>query len=968
MRPLKLSLTAFGPYAGEVELDFSQFGDHGLYLIYGDTGSGKTMLFDALAYALFGRASGDRDPRTLRSDFAAPDVATQVTLEFEHAGRTYTVHREPQQDLERRRKSAKGNSSLASRAAVAELRRGTSVLGSNPSKVNECIGELLGLSYNQFRQVTMIAQGAFQDVLCADPATREDVLRKIFGTQDLQRFGELLAQRDKEAADQLETTRQEFAGSVARLDLGDQASTKGLEALVAPQPALAADECLRAVDLLISQQQKAEQQEQERVSKAADDVKHAQQEVDRADAAVQALRQVRSAQAQLEVAQKARADAARGLQAAQASYDQGHRSQVAREETLVRSLDRYDELELRRHRVGEATERRTRAEAEQRGLDQRRSSLEREIDEKSARIDSSSNTAVLLERAKAEIKTLEANERSARELVKEAASLAGECDRLARAARVSRDAREAAASARVAADALFDALVQNDAAFLVSTLKEGEPCPVCGSTTHPHPARAAGTDADPAELGRTREMQREAEDRQRESERLYTSISAGMAERSDALARQAKEVLGLELGLTATGGGNPYATDSAAAEQVAPARPGAPVSDRKASFERARHQLEGMAADLQSQITRHNTRIATLQAMIDERERLVQEVAKAQAQVGQVQTRRDALEHEVREAAEAAASATSAYQSLLDSLEFSSKNEAQRALDEARKARQTLERDLEQARATFDGAASKVTRLEASLGERHARLQELGIGDDDPEPSTQEATQRLIIAKSQQSVAEKALRSLAVRREKNEATRQEMSQLSERLPREERAAQAAHAVASIARGTTTGTNRISFERYVLGFYFDQVLICANKRLLVMSDGHYRLLRDVEGGGSGKQGLSLDVMDYETGKRRPVSSLSGGEKFEASLSLALGLSDYAQQQAGGMHLDTVFIDEGFGTLDPEALELVMRVLSELAAGDCLVGIISHVEELEKRIDRRIEVKSSPEGSTATVVAE
>jgi exonuclease SbcC len=162
-------------------------------------------------------------------------------------------------------------------------------------------------------------------------------------------------------------------------------------------------------------------------------------------------------------------------------------------------------------------------------------------------------------------------------------------------------------------------------------------------------------------------------------------------------------------------------------------------------------------------------------------------------------------------------------------------------------------------------------------------------------------------------------------------------------------------------------NRISFERYVLGFYFDQIVICANRRLSVMSSGHYQLVRNAEGESRGKGGLSLDVVDYATGKRRPVSSLSGGETFEASLSLALGLSDYAQQRAGGMHLDTVFIDEGFGSLDPDSLEQVMRVLSDLASGDCLVAIISHVEELEKRIEQRIEVKASAEGSSVEVIA-
>ncbi|MFZ2756796.1 MAG: SbcC/MukB-like Walker B domain-containing protein, partial [Atopobiaceae bacterium] len=165
-----------------------------------------------------------------------------------------------------------------------------------------------------------------------------------------------------------------------------------------------------------------------------------------------------------------------------------------------------------------------------------------------------------------------------------------------------------------------------------------------------------------------------------------------------------------------------------------------------------------------------------------------------------------------------------------------------------------------------------------------------------------------------------------------------------------------------------GGSYVSFERYVMGFYFDQVLRCANLRLTHMTGGHFELLRRDDERGQARAGLGLDVLDHETGKRRPASTLSGGETFEASLSLALGLSDYAQQRAGGMHLDTVFIDEGFGSLDPEALERVIDVLAELASGDCLVGIISHVAELEARVDNRIEVVRTPEGSRIVQVGE
>ena len=174
MRPLNLTMQAFGPYAGHVEIDFSKFGDHGLYLIYGDTGSGKTMLFDAIAYALFGESSGDRDVRTLRSDFADASTRTEVRLTFEHAGHTYTVARAPQQELARTRRGGEDAPETVTRAAWAELTSGDATLGSNIRQVNEYINDLLGLSYGQFRQVTMIAQGAFRDLICTEFGCRED--------------------------------------------------------------------------------------------------------------------------------------------------------------------------------------------------------------------------------------------------------------------------------------------------------------------------------------------------------------------------------------------------------------------------------------------------------------------------------------------------------------------------------------------------------------------------------------------------------------------------------------------------------------------------------------------------------------------------------------------------------------------------------------------------------------------------
>jgi exonuclease SbcC len=357
-----------------------------------------------------------------------------------------------------------------------------------------------------------------------------------------------------------------------------------------------------------------------------------------------------------------------------------------------------------------------------------------------------------------------------------------------------------------------------------------------------------------------------------------------------------------------------------------------------------------------------------LQGKLDELDRLREQLAQDEQELGVVRAGLSDLAGSLEITVVDLASAEARVEEIASSLPYASRDEAKKQLDVTFKQRVELEQELALARTSYETAIQDQAAAESVLAERRARLEELGVKEGDKSPRATKEKSALMVAQAAEQNADRAVRKAEARVHMNEQVIDEMIDLSRQLPGLERAVVAADRVSRIARGQASGTNRISFERYVLGFYFDQIVICANKRLLVMSNGHYQLVRNAEGESRGKGGLSLDVIDYSTGKRRPVSSLSGGESFEASLSLALGLSDYAQQRAGGMHLDTVFIDEGFGSLDPESLELVMRVLSDLASGDCLVAIISHVEELEKRIQSRIEVKASPNGSNVEVVVD
>lgn len=938
MRPLELQITAFGPYADQTTIDFSRFGDHGLYLIYGDTGSGKTMLFDAIAYALFGESSGSRDVRTLRSDYAKDDTPTCVELTFEHAGNVYTVRRTPQQELARRRSGGENASDLVSHQATAELTRGDVTLASNVRQVNEYVADLLGLSYGQFRQVTMIAQGAFRDLLCTDPADREVVLRKIFGTDELDRFAEELVARAREAREQLEKTRGDFDACIARLDRGIVEVHDPLQRILSKDnPSLAAQECIDAANGILERQREEVSKAKTVRDEAREATVQARLRLRAAEEAISALEATEEAKRKL-----VRADAhvkifKKALDEASKQYEDEHDRLVAQEEELTKALPRYDELEQRREAAAEAARKSEELSARREEMEKTRASMEASVAHARVELAVAQDVTGQLERTRAERSDLERRSKRAQQVSDDLASLTRERVELSsRSAGLGR-VQEEVAVARRQADELFSALIADEASFVASSLEDGRPCPVCGSLAHPQPAKPTSIAPDRNSLADARMRQQKAEERLREIQDTFLAMQSRANEHARICLHNVRDLVG---------------------------GPDAAVADKERW---ATGKLAELRQTLGDNLVEVRERENALQGKLDELEALKVQLQKDEEALQGVRKELVTLAGACEMAAADVASAQALVDETNESLVYSSREEATKQREALASRRVQLENELAAARTAFDEARAEQASATSVLAERRARLEQLGVQEGDSMTGTNKEKRALMVAQTSEKTADKAVQAAQARVSLNQKTIEEMGEIAGVLPSHERAAQVAERVSRIARGQASGTNRISFERYVLGFYFDQIVICANRRLSVMSAGHYQLVRNAEGENRGKGGLSLDVIDYATGRRRPVSSLSGGESFEASLSLALGLSDYAQQRAGGMHLDTVFIDEGFGSLDPESLEQVMRVLSDLASGDCLVAIISHVEELEKRIENRIEVRSSSKGSSAEVVA-
>ena len=933
MRPLMLRMQAFGPYADVTEVDFSRFGERGLYLICGDTGAGKTMLFDAVTFALFGEASGDRDTRTLRSDFADPTTPTEVTLSFEHAGVTYEITRSPQQELARRRNAGKGASSTVTRSATAEMRCGETVLGSNVRQVGERVNELLGLTYDQFRQVTMIAQGAFRELLCADPSDREAVLRRIFGTDGLNRFAARLAQDAKTSQERLRETQARFDACAGRLDVSDLGRDDPTrDVLGRPNPSLATDECVRAAEGLVSRRRTEANAAERRLVAAREATAKARDDLRVAEEAVAALASLAEAEAALVAADARVAEADAHLTKANADHDARYLDVANRREAIRAAMPRYAELKSLRVTLEGLERESAMHEADRRRCEARRAGAERAVADMRARLGSmpdATQMAQNLAQARIDMERASDMVRKARAVRDEKAATDAEDEELRKRAEHVRETEREASACREHVNALFEALVADDAAFVAASLVPGRPCPVCGSTEHPAPAKPSDAEPDRESLATEQARQRRLDDALASEREAFLALRTRHEGRTRALAAAWDDLC-------------------------------VPEADRD--------DPRKLVASFEARAKQTSDDVARLEAQMAEIARLRDDLSRTEEGLRLDQAELDRTTALCVNASAEVKVMRAKVDDLVGNLPLDcTPEEAQRTYDTLDREVKTLEHGLETARRAQLDAMREKSAAMSVLRERRARLEGTGVDTRDRNRSTEAERCALDAARNAESIAESDARAATTRASLDGRTLDEMRRIASELPTLESTARAADRVSRVARGQVTGKGRVSFERHVLGFCFDRVVECANRRLSVMSGGHYQLVRDAEGGGRGKGGLALDVMDRMTGKRRPVSSLSGGESFEASLSLALGLSDYAQQRIGGMRLDTVFIDEGFGSLDPDSLEQVMRVLSDLASGDCLVAVISHVDALERRIERRVEVRAGTSGSRATVVA-
>lgn len=927
MRPIKLIMCAFGPYAGKEELDLDKLGETGLYLITGDTGAGKTTIFDAIMFALYGEASGDmREAVMLRSKYAAPETPTYVELDFQYHGKTYHIRRNP--EYVRPKDRGEG---FTVQKADAEL---TFPDGRSPvtksKDVTRAVTELIGLDRTQFTQIAMIAQGDFLKLLLAKTEERSKIFRELFATKLYLAFQ--LRMKDetaklKQQCDDANKSILQYVDGI-RCEEGSTFSiTKG-QLLKKKHAGAVITEVLSFLEELTDY-------EKERLAKAQRTVEEAEANV------LQVNTQLGKAEENNRMLQKAEADRQRAehtlreqepklltlCEAYERAKERGEEREALaiRIDTLLREMALYDEL-FEKHKQKEKLlcdiQKLTgdialcRKEADKVRTDAESAAKELAALQNTEQQRAEAETAV----KQSELKRKELQELAARyekqELLWKELKTAQEC--YARAAEVYE-------STKKQYDSMERTFYDAQAGMLAATLQEGNKCPVCGSLHHPEPAELIENAITKEELEQYKEVLAKAEQK-RAALSADAAMKKGTAENAQTVfTEQAEKLLGVCT----------YDMIRSMTEQKL-----AELETLRAGQQRTLAEAVGIC---------EKKRKLEAEAPIYEKKKMAlsENLQESEKQLIQLQSEAKALAPQITK--------------LETSLAYADKTEAGEAVYILQQQKQQIETEMEKTKQAYEACEKSVADSKAAIATLSKQTDGMELINTNQLKEMQQA------CAVQKAEAAKQKDALHLQYYTNAEIRDNIAKGAKELTALEQHYTWMRALSDTVNGRIAGKDKLMLETYIQMTYFERIIARANIRFMMMSAGQYELKRQQEADNQQSQsGLELNVIDHYNGSERSVRTLSGGEAFKASLSLALGLSDEIRSYAGGIRLDTMFVDEGFGSLDEESLSQAMNTLGSLAEGSRLVGIISHVSELKGRIDRQIMITKEKTGGSHAVI--
>ncbi|CAE6955524.1 COG0419 ATPase involved in DNA repair [Vibrio sp. B1ASS3] len=1010
MKPIKLTMQAFGPFAQTETIEFDKLGTNPLFLINGPTGSGKTSILDAICFALYGETTGnERQGIQMRCDMAAPTLLTEVTLEFSLHGKSYRVIRSPEQEAPKAR--GEGMTVRKHTAALYEITDEEKLITSKTTQVKTEVTNIIGLNETQFRQVMVLPQGKFRELLLATSKEREEIFGQLFQTDIYKKIEYAL----KDKASAISKAKDEFdnqiRGALQVAGVSSEAElTEQREALSVQFESVQKQEqeSLAQLNAVKTELQKAEalsnefkKREQAEIAlkqhlEQSDAVSSRQLQLDNAKKASKVelpYVTLQNASKQTQELEQKVAKLSQDLTVANDAVKSKEGAlQTAKEQAaqLPKLTEQQYQLEGMKVKLVEKAELEKAINA---GLTQKsefEATLKKYIALKEKLTLEAQRGQRSLDQARvdvASIGSVEAEITQQQRLMQDLQKLTGLNQELAKldALTPSKQASVDQAKARYvelqrSADTLELSWHNAQAAVLAQRLRAGEMCPVCGSVEHPQPAQFVGEEV-------TKEQVQRARNTEREGQVALNQLSNQLEQHNIAVGqyKQQIEQLSVELGQNAS---MDLSALQASMQQLNE-RLQQLSSINLVQLEQNVNELnqrcvtgEGKINDLQNQMAANEStvkgnqeQLAKLSASLDAKysslEVLEQDIVAIQKQIAELNTAFESAQNHLQQAVLAKTNIesqlTTNQQWLNEALERlnTAKADWAQALqvsafeDEAQfLACKVDEAEMQVWQQEIEAFKQTQIKLEQTLADLSSTLKDLALPDlEGLNVKLNSLQQSYVEARNQLD----STRSLFERIEK---VRNDIATLHDKNTKLEDEYKVFGTLYDVASGKTG--SRISLHRFVLGVLLDDVLIQASQRLSLMSKGRYILARKTEGfKGAAGRGLDLVVEDSYTGKTRDVATLSGGESFMAALALALGLSDVVQSYSGGIRLDTLFIDEGFGSLDPESLDLAIQTLVDLQQTGRMIGVISHVSELKEQMAQRIDVEPSRLGSTVSV---
>ncbi len=908
MRPITLTISAFGPYAGENLLDMDRLGKDGLYLICGDTGSGKTTIFDAITFALFGEASGtQRDTAGLRSKYADAGTKTFVKLTFESNGKLYTVKRIPEYMRE-----AKRGTGMTPQRPEAELTLPDGNIITKIREVDAAIHDILGVDREQFSQIAMIAQGDFKKLLLASTEERIKIFRKLFGTELYQRIQEELKKAVADAKNEYDILSAAVAGHTAELKSDTAYECKIDDArsgrLLLPEIKDLAKDLISYDTARLSE---LESQTKELEIK----LEEVQYLLGKAEEQKKNRDYLEKTEKELEGAKITTSELFKKLYEEEGKKP--YRDSLSERISLISAtLTDYEELDSG---LKELQELETSLLLSEKKLEVDKSRLnEFNIlqEEYFSEFELLKNVSEQKSKTESELTSYIMRSEQLEKLTSELLEIDSLKDKLAIAQEEYLNASEKSGVIRERFNLINKAFLNAQAGLLSLSLNDGDPCPVCGSKHHPSPAVCMADAPTEAELNEAAKAAEEA--------------LAFASEKS----AEASRILGQYN------------------EKISVVKGKADSLSVKCDADSVRLEWETVSSvrkDIRSELTELEGKLERFKELSELIPKIREDASALEAELGRL--REESASQKSR-----CNTINENLQKIAAGLEFDSKASAEAAIKAISEEYQTTVNTLENLRQAHTD--SVIT--EKSLSESAERLRTSLSDEEFDEVSLYK--ERDIISEQRSKLYE-LITEYKVRISHNSSALENLIKLGEKAENTLARLIRLRVLSSTANGTVTGKERIMLETYVQMTFFDRIIRRANTRLMIMSGGQYELYRRRDPQSNRSQsGLELDVIDHYNGTKRGVNTLSGGEIFKASLSLALGLSDEIRSSSGGIKLDTMFVDEGFGSLDEESLRQAIDTLAMLSEKTRLVGIISHVSELKERIDKHIVVKKERAGGS------